>query len=105
MANIITFLEKEIEKSNLYVDRKGNTITPEKIETMAKKSYIQDLKSGAVHFGTTFESYHAGILSDYVPVSVVIEVMKDTVKFIQVHHVENIMEVPDPVENTENVAI
>lgn len=75
MANIITLLEKEIEKKNTYVDEKGNTINPEKIEAMAKKSYIADLKAGVIDFGVTFESYHAGVLADYMPLE---SVIKDT---------------------------
>ena len=102
MANIITMLEKEIEKNNLYIDKKGNTIAPEKIELMAKKSYLQDLKSGVIGFEKTFEVYHSEILDDYIPVSVAIEVMKDTIKYIQVHHVEDVMS--EPTENTESVA-
>lgn len=102
MANIINILEKEIEKNNLYIDRKGNTITPEKIEAMAKKSYVQDLKAGAIGFDKTFEVYHSEILTDYIPVVVAVEVLKDTIKFIQVHHVNEIM--PAPTENKEIIA-
>ena len=98
MANIIAILEKEIEKNNTYIDEKGNTLNPEKIEYWAKKSYVADLKAGAIGFNKTFESYHADILADYMPVELVIKVIKDTLAY------EPVMcnSMPEPV--TENVA-
>lgn len=81
MANIITILEKEIERKNIYLDVKGNTITAEKIEAMSKKSYVADLKAGTVDFAISFEKYHADILADYLPVEALINIVKDALEY------------------------
>lgn len=102
MANIITILEKEIEKNNLYVDEKGNTLNPEKIEYWAKKSYVSDLKAGVIGFDKTFESYHADILVGYMPIASVINVVKDTIMYG-----DEVVNMPEPCTAepvTENVA-
>jgi hypothetical protein len=103
MANIIVMLNKEVEKKNLYVDEKGNTITEEKIEVMAKKSYLADLKAGNIDFTVPFEKYHAGVLSSYVPMDAVINVVKDVLKYGECE----CDAMPDPVteEPAENVAM
>lgn len=98
MANIITILEKEIEKNNTYIDEKGNTLNPEKIEYWAKKSYLADLKAGVIGFDKTFEAYHADILADYLPVTSVINVIKDTIMYG-----DEVVNMPDP-EMSEEVA-
>lgn len=81
MANIIVLLQREVEKNNLYMDEKGNTINPEKIEAMAKKSYLADLKSGAIDFSVSFETYHAQTLSSYMPLDSIIGVIKDVIHY------------------------
>jgi hypothetical protein len=105
MANIITMLEKEIEKNNVYVDGKGNTITIEKIEGIARKSYVQDLKAGNISFDVTYYEYINNIMEDYVPVEALLSIMKDALKY-GVERIE-----PDcqelmsaPAENAEPVA-
>lgn len=105
MANIITMLEKEIEKGNLYADSKGNTIKSEKIETMAKRSYVNDLKSGAIGFDTSFDSYHADILAGYMSINAIIQIMKDAIGYTG--SIELTDKMPEPIENDsepENVA-
>ena len=98
MANIITILEKEIEKKNLYIDEKGNTIQADKLETIAKKSYLNDLKCGNIPFSMSFEQYHATMLESYLPVTALLDVVKDTVKY----HVDDITDVmPTPEETME----
>jgi hypothetical protein len=96
MANIITVLEKEIEKKNLYVDEKGNTINPEKIEAMAKKSYLNDLKVGAVDFSVSFETYHAQMLASYIPLDSIIGVIKDVIHYDSLYP-----SIPEPVMSEE----
>ena len=98
-VNIITILEKEIEKNNLYMDVKGNTITPEKIEAMAKKSYIADLKAGNIDFAKTFEDYHLDILGEYIPTCAVISSLKNIIRYGSVHEPV----IPEP--EAESVAI
>lgn len=101
MANIIEILEKEIEKKNLYIDEKGNTIQAEKLEVIAKKSYLNDLKVGNIPFSMSFEQYHTTILESYLPVTALLDVVKDTVKY-HVDDIENAM--PPSVETTETLA-
>jgi len=81
MANIITMLEKEIEKNNVYVDGKGNTVTIEKIEGIARKSYVSDLKAGNISFDVTYYEYLNNIMEDYTPVKTFVNFIKDTLKY------------------------
>lgn len=81
MANIIAILNREIEKNNLYLDEKGNTINPDKLERVVKKSYVSDLKAGNIDFYTSFEEYYTGVLESYLPVTALIDVIKDTLRY------------------------
>lgn len=81
MANIITMLEKEIEKENVYVDEKGNTISIEKIEGIARKSYVSDLKAGVISFDVTYYDYLNSIMENFTPVKTFLYFIKDTLKY------------------------
>ena len=81
MANIITMLEKEVQKENVYLDTKGNFISIEKIEDIARKSYILDLKDGSISFDVTYYEYVNGIMKDYIPLSVITNFIKDTLRY------------------------
>lgn len=44
--NILTSLQKEIDKGNKYITHLGALITPEKIEAMARTEYLKQVKDG-----------------------------------------------------------
>lgn len=46
--NIIKSLNKELEKGNTIVTPNGTVTSPDAMENILKKSYISDLKTGAV---------------------------------------------------------
>lgn len=98
MANVIAILNREIEKNNLYLDEKGNTMNPEKLERIVKKSYVSDLKAGNIDFYVSFEEYYAKVLESYLPVTALIEVIKDTIRYAPFES----FSMPAPAENIAN---
>ena len=57
MASIMKFLENEKKKGNVLIDRYGNTISREKVETLMKKAYISGIKSGEINIETPYIEY------------------------------------------------
>ena len=77
MANIYTIIQKEVEKGNTLVDRAGNFINPAKVEVMAKKSYLADLKNGVIPFDKSFTDYHRDIIEfGYIPAIVMESILQ-----------------------------
>lgn len=58
--NILTSLQKEIDKGNKYINNLGGLITSEKIETMARTEYLKQVKEGKCD-NITFDKF----LADY----------------------------------------
>lgn len=58
--NILTSLQKEIDKGNKYINNLGGLITSEKIETMARTEYLKQVKEGKCG-NITFDKF----LADY----------------------------------------
>lgn len=58
--NILTSLQKEIDKGNKYINNLGGLITSEKIETMARAEYLKQVKEGKCD-NITFDKF----LADY----------------------------------------
>lgn len=58
--NILTSLQKEIDKGNKYITNLGVLITSEKIETMARTEYLKQVKEGKCD-NITFDKF----LADY----------------------------------------
>lgn len=101
MANIINVLEKEIEKGNTFMNCNGDTVSEEKLTYYNQKNYVALLKSGEIPFTKTFKEFHTECLEKFIPVSSVVKVIKDTIKYPNVS-LEGKMD--EPVE-AENVAI
>jgi predicted RecB family endonuclease len=99
MANIITVLLREVEKNNTYMDVKGNTVNVEKIEALAKKSYVADLKAGTIDFSVSFNDYFNAVLSSYMPVDSVIATIKDVIQFEEIDVAELMAEPAEEVAN------
>lgn len=97
MANIYSIIEKEVQKGNKLIDKKGNFIAPEKVEVMAKKSYITDLKNGVIPFEKSFEDYHRDIIeAGFIPVE---HLIKNVLNGF--FGVGEVPAMPDPAENDE----
>lgn len=98
MANIVATIKKEVEKGNLYLDKKANFVSASKIETTLKKSYIDGLKNGSINIEKPFTDYRTEeIESTYIPVSAVEEILKG------LFDTEESVDIPEPIEEaTEN---
>lgn len=57
MANLLSIIEKEVEKGNVFIDTTGNFITAEKLEERLKKDYLKALKDGIICFNMSFKTY------------------------------------------------
>ena len=103
MANIYVLINREVQKGNTLMDRKGNFISPKKVEQMARKSYVSDLKTGSIPFEKTFNEYHIDIIeSGYVPVSTVTRILEPLMNY---GYVDTDSVMPEPVQAmSENVA-
>lgn len=55
--NIIKSLNKELEKGNTIVTPNGTVTSPYAMENILKKSYISDLKTGAVDVSISYAEY------------------------------------------------
>lgn len=55
--NIIKSLNKELEKGNTIVTQNGLVTSPDAMENILKKSYINDLKSGDVDVSISYAEY------------------------------------------------
>lgn len=70
MANIKTFIEKEVEKGNTFLTKSGEFVSPDKIEKTLRKSYVAGLKDGSINFEKSFIEYFQDELEvTYIPVS------------------------------------
>lgn len=61
--NILTSLQKEIDKGNKYINNLGGLITSEKIETMARTEYLKQVKEGKCG-NITFDKFLADYTSE-----------------------------------------
>lgn len=104
MANILTMLEKEVSKENTFLDKKGNFISIEKIEDMARKSYVADLKAGSISFDVTYYEYLNNIMEDFVPVASITNFIKGSLKNYEVDSGVGMSDPITPAEYIENVA-
>ena len=57
MANIKTFIKTNIEKGNKWLDVDGNILNKEKIEKLAKKSFMDGMKNNEVKDNVTLKQY------------------------------------------------
>ena len=64
--NIITTIKKEIEKGNRYCFPDGNTVSDAKMEQLAKKDFMADMKAGKVAGDVSFNKYFTDWKSSHV---------------------------------------
>lgn len=63
MANIIKYLEKEMEKGNTLISVYGEIVNREKLERDLKKSYVVALKNGDIDFNVSFPEYSSEVIA------------------------------------------
>lgn len=73
-VNIFKTAGKEVEKGNLYLDKNGTFVSTPDADIV--KAYGKDISSGEVAVSVSFEQYKENYMSAYIPVSAVLETLK-----------------------------
>lgn len=77
MANIISFIEKSVEKEETLIDIDGNLFTPEKVKSILKKEYQTGLKDGTIDMeSTSFKDYEVERMKDYISVNDILAIFQ-----------------------------
>lgn len=74
-VNIFKTANKEVEKGNVYLDKNGTFVSAPEEDII--KAYGKDIASGEVSVTTAFDDYKAQYLETYIPVSALVETLKE----------------------------
>lgn len=73
-VNLFKTANKEVEKGNLYLDKNGTFVSAPEQDII--KAYGKDIASGDIAVTTSFDDYKARYMETYIPVSALMETLK-----------------------------
>lgn len=73
-VNIFKTATKEVAKGNLYLDKNGTFVSAPEQDII--KAYGKDIASGEIEVTTSFDDYKTRYMETYIPVSALLETLK-----------------------------